>query len=87
MAAETSVVRTYIECLLSLPWGVYTEDNLDINHAEDILNADHFGLDKVKERILEYLSIRKLTDSIKGANFMLSWTTGGRENFFSTINS
>lgn len=66
MAAETSVVRTYIECLLSLPWGVYTEDNLDINHAEDILNADHFGLDKVKERILEYLSIRKLTDSIKG---------------------
>lgn len=66
MAAETSVVRTYIECLLSLPWGVYTEDNLDINHAEDILNADHFGLDKVKERILEYLSIRKLTDCIKG---------------------
>ena len=66
MAAETSVVRTYIECLLSLPCGVYTEDNLDINHAEDILNADHFGLDKVKERILEYLSIRKLTDSIKG---------------------
>ena len=66
MAAETSVVRTYIECLISLPWGVYTEDNLDINHAEDILNADHFGLDKVKERILEYLSIRKLTDSIKG---------------------
>ena len=66
MAAETSVVRTYIECLLSLPWGVYTEDNLDINHAEDILNADHFGLDKVKERILEYLSIRKFTDSIKG---------------------
>ncbi len=66
MAAETSVVRTYIECLLSLPWGVYTEDNLDINHAEDILNTDHFGLDKVKERILEYLSIRKLTDSIKG---------------------
>ena len=76
MAAETSVVRTYIECLLSLPWGVYTEDNLDINHAEDILNADHFGLDKVKERILEYLSIRKLTDSIKGPILCLVGSPG-----------
>ena len=66
MAAETSVIRTYIDCLLALPWGVYTDDNLDINHAEDILNEDHFGLEKVKERILEYLSIRKLTDTIKG---------------------
>ncbi|WP_102026860.1 endopeptidase La [Salirhabdus sp. Marseille-P4669] len=65
-SAESSVIRNYIEWLIALPWTKETEDVLDINHAEDILNEDHYGLDKVKERILEYLAVQKLTKSIKG---------------------
>ncbi|MHB0997818.1 MAG: endopeptidase La [Armatimonadota bacterium] len=58
-APEYSVARTYLDWLVSLPWDIATEDNLDIRHVKQILDEDHFGLDKVKERILEYLSIRK----------------------------
>lgn len=66
MAAESGVIRTYLDWLLILPWADETVDNLDITTAESILNEDHFGLEKVKERILEYLSIRKLTETMKG---------------------
>jgi len=66
MSAETGVIRTYIDWILSLPWDKLTEDRLDIGIAEEILNTDHYGLEKVKERILEYLSIRKLADHMKG---------------------
>jgi len=66
MVAESAVIRTYLDCLLALPWTKETVDMLDINGAEKILNEDHYGLDKVKERILEYLSIRKLTETMKG---------------------
>jgi ATP-dependent Lon protease len=66
MVAESAVIRTYLDCLLALPWTKETEDMLDINGAEKILDEDHYGLDKVKERILEYLSIRKLTETMKG---------------------
>jgi ATP-dependent Lon protease len=66
MVAESAVIRTYLDCLLALPWTKETEDMLDINGAEKILDDDHYGLDKVKERILEYLSIRKLTETMKG---------------------
>jgi len=59
-SAEHSVVRTYLEWLANLPWVVATEDNLDIPHARTILDEDHFGLDKIKDRILEYLAVRKL---------------------------
>ncbi|MGM8215523.1 endopeptidase La [Bacillaceae bacterium W0354] len=65
-SAESSVIRNYIEWLISLPWNEETKDNLDILHAEKILNEDHYGLDKVKERVLEYLSVQKLTQSLKG---------------------
>ncbi len=65
-SAESSVIRNYIEWLVSLPWTNETTDNLEINRAERILNEDHYGLDKVKERVLEYLSVQKLTNSIKG---------------------
>lgn len=58
---EGNVIRTYIETLLELPWKKMSKDNNDIHHAEDILNEDHYGLDKVKERILEYLAVRILT--------------------------
>ncbi|WP_093796816.1 endopeptidase La [Sporomusa acidovorans] len=66
MVAEGSVIRTYLDWLLALPWNVETEDRLDIDVAEKILDEDHYGLEKVKERILEYLSIRKLTQKMKG---------------------
>ncbi len=59
-SAEHSVVRTYLEWLANLPWTVSTEDNLDIPHARQILDDDHFGLEKIKDRILEYLAVRKL---------------------------
>ncbi|MGH8185963.1 MAG: endopeptidase La, partial [Steroidobacteraceae bacterium] len=66
MSAEATVVRNYIDWLLSLPWHEYTEDKLDIQEAEKILDQDHFGLDKVKERILEYLAVQKLVAKLKG---------------------
>jgi ATP-dependent Lon protease len=59
-AAEYGVIRTYLEWLVELPWNKESEDNLDIEHAREVLDADHYDLDKVKERILEYLAVRKL---------------------------
>ncbi|NCB76560.1 MAG: endopeptidase La [Negativicutes bacterium] len=66
MTAETAVLRNYLDWVLVLPWKEETEDLLDITAAETILNEDHYGLEKVKERILEYLSVRQLTESMKG---------------------
>jgi ATP-dependent Lon protease len=59
-AAEYGVIRTYLEWIIDLPWSVTTEDNLDMAHAREVLDADHYDLDKVKDRILEYLAVRKL---------------------------
>ena len=66
MAAEATVVRNYLDWLLALPWSKSTRDRLDINKAQGILDEDHYGLDMVKERILEYLAIRKLAKKMKG---------------------
>lgn len=65
-SAESSVIRNYIEWLLALPWTEKTQDTIEIKNAHEILDADHYGLEKVKERILEYLAVQKLTKSIKG---------------------
>jgi ATP-dependent Lon protease len=66
MVAEAMVVRNYLDWLLDLPWNKETKDRLDIKLAEEILNEDHYGLTKVKERIIEYLSIRQLAKKMKG---------------------
>lgn len=63
---EANVLRTYIETLLDLPWKKASRDNNDIRHAEEILNEDHYGLEKVKERVLEYLAVRTLTKKGNG---------------------
>jgi ATP-dependent Lon protease len=63
---ERSVARTYVEWILDLPWRVESEDNLDLAHARQILDEDHYDLEKVKERILEYLAVRKLVKDPKG---------------------
>ncbi len=60
VAAEYGVIRTYLDWLVSVPWAEITEDNLEISHAREVLDQDHFGLEDVKERILEYLAVRKL---------------------------
>ena len=63
---EGNVIRTYIETLLELPWNKMSRDNNDIKHAAEILNEDHYGLEKVKERVLEYLAVRALTKKSSG---------------------
>lgn len=65
-SAEATVVRNYLEWLAELPWSKKTRDRRDLDHAETILNADHYGLEKVKERILEYLAVQALVKKIKG---------------------
>jgi len=65
-SAEHTVVRTYLEWLLNLPWNVSTEDNLNIPHARGVLDEDHYDLEKIKDRILEYLAVRQLKRDSKG---------------------
>ena len=67
MSPEYSVLRNYVETVLDLPWNKYSEDCLDINYAEKVLNRDHYGLEKVKERILESLAVRQLRNDNKGS--------------------
>ncbi|MCR1482818.1 endopeptidase La [Clostridioides difficile] len=66
MSPDVSVSRNYLDTIFSLPWNKETKDKLDITKAKDILDEDHYGLEKVKERILEYLAIRTLAKSLKG---------------------
>ena len=64
-SGETGVVRSYLEWLLNVPWWQKSQDNDDLNKVSDILNEDHYGLEKVKERILEYLAVKQMTNSLK----------------------
>lgn len=65
-SAETGVIRGYLDWILDLPWNIETEDNLDLKYARGVLEEDHYGLKKVKERVLEYLAIRQLAKGMKG---------------------
>ncbi len=66
LSPEATVIRNYLDWMINLPWSKETQDNLDIKNAEKILNEDHYGLEKPKERILEYLAVRKRTKELKG---------------------
>jgi ATP-dependent Lon protease len=65
-SAETQIIRTYLDWLTALPWGTASEDNLDLQHAQEVLDEDHYDLEKIKERILEYLAVRKLKPDTRG---------------------
>lgn len=65
-SAEGSVIRTYLDWITDLPWDIQTDDNLDLKNAAKILDEDHYGLTKVKERVIEYLAVRQMTKSMKG---------------------
>lgn len=75
-SAESGVIRNYVEWLAALPWSEKTEDRLDVAYAEEVLNRDHDGLEKVKERILEYLSVRQLMNSLRGPIICLAGPPG-----------
>jgi hypothetical protein len=66
MSAEATVVRNYVDWILSLPWNHYKDDKTDLDAAEGILNEDHYGLEKPKQRILEYLAVQSLVDRMRG---------------------
>ena len=77
-SAEGGVIRNYIDWLLALPWNKTTEDDLELSKAEAILNEDHYGLEKPKERVLEYLAVQKLVKKLKGPILCLGRTSGRR---------
>lgn len=86
MTPEGAVIRTYIDSLLALPWGRFTKDNFDIDKAQDVLDKDHYGLKKVKERILEYLAVRALSKSTRGPILCLVGPPGvGKTSLASSI--
>jgi ATP-dependent Lon protease len=65
-SAETQIIRTYLDWLTALPWTTFSEDDLDLKHAQGVLDEDHYDLEKIKERILEYLAVRKLKPDTRG---------------------
>jgi ATP-dependent Lon protease len=73
---ESAVIRNYLDKVISLPWGYCTEENLDIEHAEQVLDNDHFGLADVKERIIEFLAVRKINPDVKGQIICLAGPPG-----------
>ncbi len=66
-SAEANIIRTYLDWMVEIPWSISTEDKLNIKEADKVLEEDHYGLDKVKQRVLEYLAVRKLNPNKKGA--------------------
>ncbi len=86
-AAEASVIRTYLEWLVELPWSKFTEDNLDLDHVREVLDADHYGLEDVKDRIVEYVAVRKLAgNQMRGAILNLNGPPGvGKTSIASSV--
>lgn len=86
MTQEGAVIRGYIDAVLALPWGIFTEDNFDLKKAQEILDKDHYGLKKVKERIVEYLAVRALAKTSRGPILCLVGPPGvGKTSLASSI--
>ena len=83
--AEIGVIRTYIETLLEMPWNKTVKENTDLAYAEKILDADHYGLEQVKERVLEFLAVRTLTKKGEKPDTLSGRTSGNRKNFHCKI--
>ena len=79
-AADYSVQINYLELLLDLPWNEFTKDNFDLKRAQKVLDKDHFGLDKVKQRIIEYLAVLKLKHDMKAPILLPCWAARCRQN-------
>ena len=79
-SAEYSIVRTYLDWLAVLPWAKSSRDRLDLRRARKVLDADHYDLEKIKERILEYLAVRKLKKDMKGPDPLLRRASRDRED-------
>lgn len=75
-SAEGSVIRTYLDWIFDLPWNKKTEEIIDLNRSQEILDEDHYGLEKVKERVIEYIAIRKLKNDLKGPILCLAGPPG-----------
>lgn len=83
---ESAVIRSYLDTVVDLPWGIYTEDDFDIAHAAAVLDQDHYGLKKVKDRILEYLAVRKMTAKTDGSIICLVGPPGvGKTSIASSV--
>ena len=88
MSPEHSIIRTYLDTVVALPWNILTDDEIDIQNAEKILNEDHYGLEKIKERILEFLAVKKLRDDMKSPILCLSGPPGvGKSSLAKSIAS
>ena len=76
MSPEMTILRTYLEWATDLPWGKYSDDNVSLKHAREVLDEDHYALDKLKERIVEYLAVRQMTDKNQGTILCLAGPPG-----------
>ena len=85
-APEANVIRTYIDTMLDMPWNNQTVENPDLTNAQEILDRDHYGLKKVKERVLEFLAVRNLTEARHKSHYLSYRTSGNRKNIYSSLN-
>ena len=81
MSAEATVVRNYLDWLLAIPWSKKSKIKKDLVHAQEILDHDHYGLDKVKERIVEYLAVQTRANKLSGSDLLSRRSAGRRQNF------
>ncbi len=84
-SSEASLVRTYLDWLVDLPWSKKTKDNLNIKKAKQVLDEDHYNLEKIKERILEYLAVNKLRRKTQRTDSLFRRPSGSRQNLLGTI--
>ena len=87
MSAESTVSRNYLDWLLAVPWKKKSKEIRNIEHAEKILNQDHYGLEKIKDRILEFLAVRQLVKNPEGLDSLLCWPSGRWQNFSRHVDS